>query len=97
MARSRFSGEFFVKIGLVILFLFYAWSFGTGVDASGQVADGAYQVVHVSRGDTLWSIASKHAGKNEDVRNLIVAIKKLNNLGNDVVIHPGQALKVPLR
>lgn len=97
MSRRRLSGEFIVKIGLVILFLFYAWSFGTGVDASGQTAEGSYQVVYVSRGDTVWSIAGKYVGEKEDVRNLVVAIKKQNNLGNDVSIYPGQALRVPVK
>lgn len=97
MARHRLSGEFIIKIGLVVLFLFYAWSFGAGVDASGQMAEGSYQIVQVARGDTVWSIAGRHVGEKDDIRNVVIAIKKINNLGNDVAIHPGQNLKVPLK
>lgn len=97
MARRRLSGEFIIKIGLVVLFLFYAWSFGSGVDANGQMSEGSCQIVQVTRGDTVWSIAGRYVGEKEDIRNLVIAIKKLNNLGNDVAIYPGQSLKVPVK
>lgn len=97
MARRRVSGEFIIKVGLVVLFLFYAWSFGSGADASGQLTEGSYQIVQVARGDTVWTIASRYVGEKEDVRNLVIAIKKSNNLGNDVAIYPGQTLKVPIK
>jgi LysM repeat protein len=97
MARRRLSGEFLVKIGLVVLFLFYAWSFGSGVDASGQISEGSFQTIQVARGDTVWSIAGRYVGEKDDIRNVVIAIKKLNNLGNDVAIYPGQSLKVPVK
>lgn len=95
MAKHRLNSESLIKILLIIMFLFYAWSFSAGADASGD--EGLYQLVQVGRGDTVWSIAAKHTGDKEDVRNLVVAIKKANNLGNDVAIQPGQTLKVPLK
>ena len=94
MAKRRLNGESLIKIALIIMFMFYAWSFGAGADASG---DGPYTLVQVGRGDTVWSIAAKHTGEKDDIRNLVVAIKKINNLGNDVAIHPGQTLKVPIK
>lgn len=95
MAKRRLNSESLIKILLIVMFLFYAWSFSAGADASGD--EGPYRLVQVGRGDTVWAIAAKHVGDKEDVRNLIVAIKKANNLGNDVAIQPGQTLKIPLK
>lgn len=50
---------------------------------------------YVESGDTLWSIASDHNYKDEDVRKVIYDIKKLN--GIDDVIYAGQELKIEIR
>lgn len=96
MGKRKLNSESLIKIGMVILFLFYAWSAGAGVDASGPAGDG-YRFVKVAGGDTVWSIAASATGDKEDIRNVVVAIKKANNLDNNVQIHPGQVLKVPLK
>lgn len=36
----------------------------------------------VSKGETLWSIAEEYKEKNEDIRQYIYEIKKLNNMKN---------------
>ena len=97
MGKRKLNSESLIKIGMVILFLFYAWSAGAGVDASGPAGDGNYRFVKVTGGDTVWSIAASATGDKEDIRNIVVAIKKANNLDNNVQIHPGQVLKVPLK
>ncbi|HHV94940.1 MAG TPA: LysM peptidoglycan-binding domain-containing protein [Clostridiaceae bacterium] len=55
--------------------------------------ENTYFEVRVSKGDTLWEIATKNA-KSGDVRKLIYKIKKINNL-KDSVIYPGMILKIP--
>lgn len=97
MTKRRINGESLIKIAMVVMVLFYAWSAGAGVDASGSSTDGQYQLVKVASGDTVWSIAARNVGEKEDIRNIVVAIKKANNLDNNVQIHPGQVLKVPVR
>ena len=57
----------------------------------------SYQIITVNNGDTLWSIASNYVTDQDDIRDLIIAIKHTNNLDNGVVIHPGQQLKIPLK
>jgi LysM repeat protein len=89
--------ETLIKIAMVVVVLFYAWSAGTGVDASGSAAGGQYQLVHVAGGDTVWSIAARYVNEKEDIRSLVVAIKKVNSLDSNMQIHPGQILKVPAR
>lgn len=56
-----------------------------------------YQIIYVKSGDSLWSIAANYATPNDDIRNLIVNIKKINGLTNSVQIYPGQALKIPIK
>lgn len=60
---------------------------GPGTDpAAGTVA-----VVHP--GDTLWSVAARHA-PSRDPYGVIEDIRRLNDL-DDHTIHPGQELRIP--
>jgi nucleoid-associated protein YgaU len=97
MAKRKVNSELLIKIAMVVMFLFYAWSAGAGVDASGTGNDGQFRLVKVASGDTVWSIAAHYVGDKEDIRNLVVAIKKANNLDNNMRIQPGQVLKVPVK
>jgi len=59
-----------------------------------------YKTLYVTRGDTLWKIASEEKNKNsyyknKDVRDIIYDIKEINNLNvSDLKI--GQELKIPI-
>lgn len=53
-----------------------------------------YTKVTVCTGDTLWTIASQYISKNDDIRELIYNIKKVNNLDSAIII-PGQELLIP--
>ncbi len=50
--------------------------------------------VVVEQGDTVWSIADRVTGPDEDVRAVVDAIVVLNDLEGSVVV-PGQVLQVP--
>ncbi len=50
----------------------------------------------VGSGDTLWDIASRHAEKDEDVREVMYRIAEANNLKSKT-LHTGQVLQIPLR
>ena len=47
----------------------------------------------VAPGETLWSLAERHAGR-QDPRDYIYDLEKLNNLGPRP-IHPGEHLLLP--
>lgn len=51
-------------------------------------------LVCVSRGDTLWSIASTYCG-DDDIRETIYKIRKLNNLKSGD-LSEGQSILVPV-
>ena len=51
--------------------------------------------IQVRSGDTVWTIAARNASNEDDVRELVYAIKALNELNHNALIYPGQTLKVP--
>ncbi|MCF6733621.1 LysM peptidoglycan-binding domain-containing protein [Blastococcus sp. KM273129] len=63
-----------------------------GEDGGGLELMGTTKVI-VEPGDTLWSIAGAAAG-GRDVRDVIVDIRRLNELGS-AAIAPGQVLLLP--
>jgi len=54
-----------------------------------------YVNIQVRTGDTVWTIASRHASDKEDIRELVYAIKTINGLNNNALIYTGQTLKIP--
>ena len=53
-----------------------------------------YQKIEVKPGETLWSIAAEYGDPDEDIRNTICDIQKLNGLSGSL-IYAGQTLTVP--
>ncbi|HVR46267.1 MAG TPA: LysM peptidoglycan-binding domain-containing protein [Candidatus Binatia bacterium] len=53
-----------------------------------------YAVVTVRPGDTLWSIASAHAGPSADVQEIVDRISDANHLHGGT-LQIGQHLKIP--
>lgn len=59
-----------------------------------------YETISVTKGDTLWSIASNQQNTNpyyieKDVRDIVKELKKVNQLNNSE-LQIGQTLKVPV-
>lgn len=46
----------------------------------------------IESGDTLWSIAEEYANENEDLREYIYKIKKVNNITSNLEV--GQTIKI---
>ncbi|WP_298705162.1 LysM peptidoglycan-binding domain-containing protein [uncultured Veillonella sp.] len=53
------------------------------------------KIVTVKSGDTLWDIASANSTNDIDVREMIHAMKELNQLDESVTLEPGSTLKIP--
>jgi len=54
-----------------------------------------YVNIQVRSGDTVWTIAARNASNEEDIRDLVYAIKTMNELDHNALIYSGQTLKVP--
>ena len=55
----------------------------------------AVREVKVQAGDTMWDIAARTAHKDMDVREMVYAMKELNNISDSGTLVPGTVLKVP--
>lgn len=80
-----------ICLALIVSIAFFAGNSVMGANAEMP----RHSVVIVEHGDTLWSIASKHCSNNQDIRQVIAAIKQENNLHRSVQIYPGQMLRIP--
>ncbi len=68
-------------------------------DQSESNTEITYKTIYVSKGETLWDIATKEAEKNKyykgyDVRDIIQEIEEMNGL-LDANIFEGKELKIP--
>lgn len=52
--------------------------------------------VTIQAGDTLWDIAARSAQPNMDVREIVYAVKELNNITDSGSLTPGAKIKVPV-
>lgn len=80
----------FIRSIAILIFLLIAF-FNISVAKSNEEAEIISYTV--SKGETLWSIAEEYKTKNEDPRQYIYDIKKLNNMDNSN-IYEGQILQI---
>lgn len=85
----------FIAMVIGILSLVSVWNNYSAAAANSKLI--SYQTISVKPGDSVWSIAANFTTPKDDIRNVIIDIKKINGLGNDVAIYPGQMLKIPMR
>ena len=87
---NNFIKKLFIIIPLTIIIIFLmVWA------SSGNTEQIKYITIEVKKGQSLWEIARINYGQEHDLRKVIYTIKKVNKLDN-VVLHPGQKLKLPL-
>lgn len=51
----------------------------------------------ISSGDTLWLLAGKTVQEGEDVRDKVIAIRKMNGLTATQSLIPGQTIRIPMK
>ena len=91
--KKKFIRAILIIIGITIGIVLFM----TGKSFSSQEI--TYKTVAVTAGDTLWNIAEseqKHNNyyKNNDIRDIILDIKNINNLGNSS-LEVAQILEIP--
>ncbi len=82
----------FATLIIVFVLMSVFTGFVVSAGASSPVVND-YEVFKVTKGDTLWEIATDYS-QNYDIREYIYNIKKLNNLNGDT-IYAGQVLLLP--
>ncbi|HML34356.1 MULTISPECIES: LysM domain-containing protein [Sporomusa] len=85
----------FITMVVGIMLLVFVWNNYSAASANSKSI--SYQTISVKPGDSVWSIAANFTTPKDDIRNVIIDIKKINGLSNDVAIYPGQILKIPVK
>lgn len=86
----------FVKSILTIVFIFVlGFMVINSVLASNEAVETKKIEYAVCKGDTLWKIAEKYKLENQDPREYIYEVKKLNNM-TSASIYEGQIIKILL-
>lgn len=86
----------FVKSILTIVFIFVlGFMVINSVLASNETVETKEIEYVVCKGDTLWKIADKYKLDNQDPREYIYEVKKINNM-TSASIYEGQIIKILL-
>ena len=86
----------FVNSILTIVFIFVlGFMVINSVLASNEAVETKEIEYAVCKGDTLWKIAEKYKLENQDPREYIYEVKKLNNM-TSASIYEGQIIKILL-
>ena len=89
-SRFRFVAFLIIVIGITV----GAFGFVTGMDESTASVTEDYISYTVEPGDTLWDIAGNYNHSNTDVRKVVHAICKINDIqAGD--LQPGMVLTIP--
>lgn len=83
-----------MKKAFSVLYILFALYWGANYVFAENTAVRNYSVT-VQNGETVWEIAQRHAGGQEDVREVISRIIDANDLQGKY-IYPGQVLIVPV-
>jgi cell division protein YceG involved in septum cleavage len=67
---------------------------GSEADIAEPASEVSKKSIVVGQGDTLWSIAIAHKAQNQDIRNYIDNLKKVNGLKSSI-LKEGQMLYLP--
>lgn len=79
-----------ILIGAVLMW--FAVPMGT---TNAYLESKVYDSITVRQGDSLWSIAACYVSDQNDIREMIIAVRKVNQLDRNARIYPGQTLRIP--
>ena len=95
MKRKVVNKKKFIKSILVILFILITFILIISINfKSKEVISTEFDYI-VSKGERLWDIAEQYKRPDQDIREYIYEIKKLNGL-DESTIYEGQTIKVIL-
>jgi len=90
-----------IVLSIIVLVAFAGISFMDHLFESFQFVSNASPQHEVSyrieSGDTLWTLASTIVEPGEDIRNKIIAIRKINGMTPNQSLIPGQVVRIPVK
>mgnify|MGYP000901788642 CR=1 FL=1 len=86
-----------MRNGIIILFLGIIIFMNLSLKSDDYTQSMTFDTVYVRSGESVWSIASRYVSGRDDVRCLVAAIMRVNNLDENASIYSGQTLMVPLK
>lgn len=91
--KSKFRFTLFLTIAMVMLISLT----GTviGANHAESLTKPVYSEIIVQSGDTLWNLAKEFGPDDQDVRQVVYEICKLNDISADS-IYPGQTILIPV-
>jgi LysM repeat protein len=86
--KWKFVSSITLLIGIVVVII----AITTNITKEPTYTE-SYSIIHVTRGETLWSIAEEYKKPNTDTREYIYEIRKLNDMETSE-IYEGQTLQI---
>ncbi|MEA1974409.1 MAG: LysM peptidoglycan-binding domain-containing protein [Bacillota bacterium] len=86
--------RFIISIILLTIVFILLFSLLTNTYKSFAMNEVEYIEVKIKSGDTIWNIAKEYRQENQDIRELVYIIIKVNNIKNSI-IYEGQKIKIP--
>lgn len=68
---------------------------GLVISAAVPEVPETYREVTVEAHDTLWSIAARQIGDDQDIRPYVYRLQEINHISNPGDLHAGQVIRVP--
>lgn len=87
--------RFTVFVVLMILILTTAISFALGLNTAVSLTVSEYMDVPITYGDTLWSIAEAYMPTDNDIRESVYELCKINDISASE-LYAGMTIKVPI-
>ncbi|MDD6919869.1 MAG: LysM peptidoglycan-binding domain-containing protein [Eubacteriales bacterium] len=90
--KSKFRFTLFIVVCMMLTVTFLNSQLDKSI-AMGAEKD-QFEIVKVTDGETLWSIAEQYSNEDTDIREMIYEIKKINDINNSTIKN-GIELKIP--
>ena len=97
MKRYRISSKlrFSIFLTFITVLILSTYMVFVGLtDAQGDTVE-RYEIVSVSYGDNLWTLAKNHVPKDMDIREYVYHVAKYNNV-DPGDLNPGDKIKLPI-
>lgn len=90
---EKSNSKFTTGILVMMIGLIFVTTVFTGESVNSNDLE-KYHEITIQSGDTLWEIAKEYVSPEEDIRNLILQIKRINDLKSAEIL-PGQTILIP--